>query len=60
MINGMPEPSLLRFLLNNTPHFVDFRFFDLLDLNDDLAWIPLWNDWKIEVLKPMLFFVTLQ
>ena len=60
MINGTPEPSLLRFLLNKTPHFVDFRFFDSLDLNDDLAWIPLLNDWGIDVLKLMLFFLTLR
>ena len=60
MINGMPEPSLLGFLPHKTPHFVDFRFFDLLDLNDDPAWIPLLTDWEIDVLKLMLFFLTLQ
>jgi hypothetical protein len=35
MINRLPTPALLGFLLNNTPHVINFRFFHFLNLHDD-------------------------
>jgi hypothetical protein len=34
MIDGMPEPALLRFIPNKTPHFIHFGGVNLLD--DDM------------------------
>ena len=59
MIKGRPEPSWLGFLPHQTPHVVDCCFFGLMDLNDGLTWIPLVNDWELEVLKLRRFFLTL-
>jgi hypothetical protein len=56
VINGMPEPSLVGFLPNKTPHFINFHFFHLVDLNDDLSWIHMLNGWIVHVLELMLFF----
>jgi hypothetical protein len=56
MINGMPEPSLLGFLPNTTPHFIDFHFFHCVDLDADLSWIPMLDGWIVDVLELMLFF----
>jgi hypothetical protein len=56
MVNRMPEPSLLGFLPNNTPHFIDFCFFHLVDLNNDLTWIDVLNGRGIDVLELLLFF----
>jgi len=56
MINGMPEPSLRGFLPNNTPHFVNFSFFHLVDFDEHLAWLhPLDRD-LVDVLKLRLLF----
>ena len=41
MINGMTEPSLLRFLLNKAPHLINFHFFHFLDFHDDLIGLHL-------------------
>ena len=60
MVNGMPEPSLLGFLSNKTPHFIDFCFFHLVDLNDDLTWMDMLNSRGIDVLELMSFFLILQ
>jgi hypothetical protein len=60
MVNGMPEPPLLGFLPHNTPHFIDFGFFHLLDLNNDLSRIDVLDDRVIDVLELMLFFLILQ
>jgi hypothetical protein len=60
MINGMPEPSLLAFLPNEILHLIDFRFFHSMDLNTDLAWIPVLDGLFVDVLELMPFFLTLQ
>ena len=60
MINRMPKPSLLGFLSNKTPHFVDFYFFHFMDRNDDLAWIQMLDDLTVDMLELRLFFLTLQ
>jgi len=60
MINGMPEPSLLGFLPNNTPHVIDFCFFHLVDLNNDLTWIDVLNGRGIDGLALILFLLILQ
>jgi hypothetical protein len=60
MVNRMPEPSLLGFLPNKTPHFIDFCFFHLVDLNNDLTWIDVLNGRGIDVLELILFFLILQ
>jgi hypothetical protein len=60
VINGMPEPSLLGFLPNKTPHFIHFHFFYFVDLNADLSWIPMLDGWIVDMLELMLFFLTLQ
>jgi len=41
MINGMPEPSLWRVLLDNAPHFVTCCCFHFLDLHDDFIGLHL-------------------
>jgi hypothetical protein len=56
----MPKPSLLGFLSNKTPHFVDFYFFHFMDRNDDLAWIQMLDDLTVDMLELRLFFLTLQ
>jgi hypothetical protein len=56
MVNRMPEPSLLGFLPNKTPHFIDFCFFHLVDLTNDLTWIDVLNGRGIDVLELILFF----
>ena len=60
MINGMPEPSLLGVLPNETPHFIDLRFFHLMDLNTHLAWIHVLDGQIVDVLALRLFFFTRQ
>jgi hypothetical protein len=60
MVNGMPEPPLLGFLPHKTPHLIDFGFFHLLDLNNDLSRIDVLDDRVIDVLELMLFFLILQ
>jgi hypothetical protein len=54
MIHGMPEPSLVTLLLNDTPHLIDLRFFHWLDLNADLARIHVLDGQIVDVLE--LFF----
>ena len=60
MVNGMPEPALLGFLLNNTPHFIDCCFFDLVELNDNLSWIDALTCCGIDVLELRCYFPMLQ
>ena len=60
MINGMPEPSLLGFLSNETPHLIDLRLFHLMDLNADFVRIHMLDCQIVDVLELMLFFLTLQ
>jgi hypothetical protein len=59
MINGMAEPSLLSFLPNETPHLIDLRFFHLMDLNVDRAWIHVLDGQIVDVLELIPFFLTL-
>jgi len=56
MINGMPEPSLLGFLPNETPHRIDLRFLHWLDLNANLAWIHVVDGQIVDVLELRRFF----
>jgi len=60
VINGMPEPSLLGFLPNDTPHLINFCFFHLPDLNTHLACIHVLDGQIVNVLELRLFFLTLQ
>jgi hypothetical protein len=60
MVNGMPEPSLLAFLPNETPHLIDLRFVHWLDLNTDLARIHVLDCQIVDGLELRRFFVTLQ
>jgi hypothetical protein len=60
MINGMPEPSLLAFLLNDTPHLIDLRFFHWLDLHTDLVRVQVLDGHIVDMFKLRLFFLTLQ
>jgi hypothetical protein len=60
MINGVPEPSLLAFLLNETPHLIDLRFVHWLDLNMDLARLHVLDGQIVDVFELWLFFLTLQ
>lgn len=59
MIPGMPEPSLLGFLPNETPHLIDLRFCDVMDLNTDLARILVVDGPIVDVVEPRLCFLTL-
>jgi len=56
----MPEPSLLGFLPNDTPHLINFCFFHLPDLNTHLACIHVLDGQIVNVLELRLFFLTLQ
>jgi len=58
MIHGMPEPSLLGFLPNKPPHFVNFSFFHFVDVDEDLAWLHTLDRDIIDVLKRRRFFFT--
>ena len=60
MVNGMPEPPLLRFLPHNTPHLIDFGFFHLFNINNDRSRIDVLDYRVIDVLALMLFFLILQ
>jgi hypothetical protein len=60
MINGMPEPSLVAFFLNETLHLIDLCFFHLLDLHTDLARIQVLDGPIVDMLQLRLFFLTLQ
>jgi hypothetical protein len=60
VINGMPEPSLLGFLPNETPPLIDFCFFHWLDLHANLAWIHVLDGQIVDVLELRFFFLTLQ
>lgn len=60
MVNGMPEPPLLGFLPHKTPHLIDFCFFHVLELNNDVAWIAVVDGRVIDVLELLLFFLILQ
>jgi hypothetical protein len=60
MVNGMPEPPLLRFLPHKTPYLIDFGFFHVRDLNHDLSRIDVLDDRVIDGLELMLFFLMLQ
>jgi hypothetical protein len=52
MINGMPEPSLLAFLLNETPHLIELRFFHWLDLHTDLVRLHGLDGYIVDVFGP--------
>jgi hypothetical protein len=56
MTHGMPEPSLWSFLPNNTPPFINFSFFNFVDLTDELSWIHMLKGWIVDVLELMLCF----
>ena len=58
MINRMPEPSLLRFLLNKAPHFIYFRFFHLLDLHENRIGLQLLEYSRVDMLNSWRFFLT--
>jgi hypothetical protein len=60
MVNGMPEPSLLSFLPNKTPYFVNFCFIHFVDLDDDLAWLHALDHDIVDVLELRRFFLTPQ
>ena len=55
MINGMPEPSLLAFLLNDTPHLIDLRCCHSLDLNTDLTRLQVLDCQLVDMLELRLF-----
>lgn len=55
MINGMPEPAWLAFLLNNTPHLIDLRFCHSLDLNADLTRLQVGDCQLVDMLELRLF-----
>jgi hypothetical protein len=59
MLNGMPEPSLLGFLPNKTPHFVNFSFCHFVDFDEERAWLHTLDRDIVDVLKLWLFFFTL-
>ena len=56
MINRLPEPALPRFLPNKTPHVINFCFFHLVALYEDLAWIHGLDGPIIDMLQLRLFF----
>jgi len=39
VIDGMPQPALVAFLADTTPHLVDLSFPSLLHGHDDLCWL---------------------
>ena len=60
MIHGMPEPSLLGFLPNDTPHLIALCFCHLMHLNTDFVRIHMLDGQIVDVLELRLFFFTLQ
>jgi hypothetical protein len=60
MINRMPQPALLGFLFNKTPHFINFRLFNFLNLHDDLMWFHLLDFQIVDGSNLRSFFLTLQ
>ena len=60
MINSMPEPALVCFLANKTPHFINFYGFNFMARNQHLAGIQLLDGQMVDVLELRRFFLTLQ
>jgi hypothetical protein len=60
VIDRMPEPALLRFLPNDTPHLINFCFFHFVDLYEDLAWIHVLEGPIVDMLPLRLFFLIRQ
>jgi hypothetical protein len=60
VIKGMPAPSLLGFLPNDTPYLIDFCCFHLPDRNTPLAWLHVLDGPIVDVLELRLVFLTLQ
>jgi hypothetical protein len=58
LIHGMPEPSLLGFLPNKTPHVVNFSCFHLVAFDADRAWLHTLDRDLVDVLKLWRFFLT--
>jgi hypothetical protein len=58
MINGMPEPALVAFLPNETPHLIALRFFPWLDLTTDRARSPVLDGQIVDVLELRRLFST--
>jgi hypothetical protein len=59
VINGMPEPSLLGFLPNETPPLIDVCCCHVLELNTHLAWIQALDCQIVDVLELRRCFLTL-
>jgi hypothetical protein len=57
MINGMPEPSWLACLRNDTPPLIDLRFCHWLDLNTALARIQVLDCQIVAVLELRRLFL---
>jgi hypothetical protein len=58
MIHGRPAPAWWRFLPNNTPHFIDFRFCHLVDLHADRVWLQVLDGPMVDGLQRRRLFVT--
>ena len=60
MIDSMPQPALLTFVLNNTPHFIHFGFINLLDHHLPCLRLCLRHDCMLNGLSGWLFFLMSQ
>ena len=60
MIKGLPEPALVSFLPDKTPHFIHCRFFHVVDLHEDLVWIHAVHCESVDVWKLRRFFLARQ
>src|SRR5215470_3404558 len=48
MINGVPEPSLLLFLADKTPHFVHLGFASALNVHSNVVWIGRTQESRVD------------
>ena len=60
MINRLPQPALLGCLFHNTPHFINVRLFNFLNLHEDLIGFHLLDFPLGDGSKLRSFFFMLQ
>src|SRR5215510_5899804 len=48
VIDGMPEPSLLLFLADKTPHFVHLGFTNALNMHSNVVWVDSTQEGRVD------------
>ncbi len=56
MINRLPEPVRVIFIANITPHFIEFRVLNLLNINNNIARIQAFQHRSVDRFEARFFF----